>query len=32
MANKVGSDIDIARAAKTKPINDIAKGIGIPDD
>ena len=32
MANKVGSDIDIARAAKTKPITDIAKGIGIPDE
>src|SRR5690349_13812007 len=32
MAKKVGSDIDIARAAKTKPINDIAKGIGIPDE
>ncbi len=32
MANNVGSDIDIARAAKTKPIGDIAKRIGIPDE
>ncbi len=31
MANKVGSDIEIARAAKSLPIGDIAKRIGIPD-
>src|ERR1700687_1572313 len=32
MANKVGSDIEIARAAKMLPIGDIAKRIGIPDE
>ena len=28
----MNSDIDIARAAKTKPIGEIAAGIGIPAD
>src|SRR5258708_12626453 len=32
MANKVGSDIEIARAAKMLPIGDMAKRIGIPDE
>jgi formate--tetrahydrofolate ligase len=32
MANKVGSDIEIARAAKMLPIGEIAKRIGIPDE
>jgi formate--tetrahydrofolate ligase len=32
MATKVGSDIEIARAAKTRPIGEIAGKIGIPDE
>src|ERR1700726_556157 len=32
MVKKVGSDIEIARAAKMKPIGDVAKKIGIPDE
>ena len=28
----MNSDIDIARAAKSKPIGEIAAGIGIPAD
>jgi formate--tetrahydrofolate ligase len=32
MATKVGSDIEIARAAKMLPIGEIAKRIGIPDE
>jgi formate--tetrahydrofolate ligase len=32
MANKLGSDIEIARAAKVRPIEEIAKRIGIPDE
>ena len=32
MAKKVGSDIEIARAAKMQPIGDVAKSIGIPDE
>jgi formate--tetrahydrofolate ligase len=32
MAKKVGSDIEIARAAKMKPIGEVAKKIGIPDE
>src|SRR5471030_3562070 len=32
MAKKVGSDIEIARAAKMLPIDEIAKRIGIPDE
>ncbi|HEY2110220.1 MAG TPA: formate--tetrahydrofolate ligase, partial [Dongiaceae bacterium] len=28
----MGSDIEIARAAKMKPIGDVAKKIGIPDE
>src|SRR5213083_1863646 len=32
MAKKVGSDIEVARAAKTLPIGEIAKRIGIPDE
>src|SRR6516164_5501314 len=31
MVNKVGSDIEIARAAKMRPIEEVAKRIGIPD-
>src|SRR5258708_6422663 len=32
MVKKVGSDIEIARAAKMKPIGDVAKKIGIPEE
>ncbi len=32
MANKVGSDIEIARAAKVRPIEEVARRIGIPDE
>src|SRR5499426_3313129 len=32
MAKKVGSDIEIARAAKMLPIGEVAKKIGIPDE
>jgi formate--tetrahydrofolate ligase len=32
MANKLGSDIEIARAAKIRPIEDIAQRIGIPEE
>jgi formate--tetrahydrofolate ligase len=32
MADKVKSDIEIARAAKKKPIWDIGKTLGIPSD
>ena len=29
---KIGSDIEIARAAKMKPVGDIAAKLGIPDE
>jgi formate--tetrahydrofolate ligase len=32
MARKVGSDIEIARAAKMKPIEEVAARVGIPTD
>src|ERR1051325_8484543 len=32
MAKKLGSNIEVARAAKTLPIGEIAKRIGIPDE
>ena len=32
MVKKVGSDIEVARAAKMLPIVDVAKKIGIPDE
>jgi formate--tetrahydrofolate ligase len=32
MVKKVGSDIEVARAAKMQPIGDVAKKIGIPDE
>jgi formate--tetrahydrofolate ligase len=32
MASKVGSDIEIARSAKMRPIGEIAGKIGIPDE
>ena len=32
MTDKVGSDIEVARAAKMLPIGEIAKRIGIPDE
>jgi len=32
MVKKVGSDIEIARAAKMRPIGEVAKRIGIPDE
>jgi len=31
MAKKVGSDIEIARAATMKPIEDVAAKLGVPD-
>ena len=31
MARKVGSDIEVARAAKMKSIDQVAAGLGIPD-
>ena len=32
MVKKVGSDIEVARAAKMLPIGEVAKKIGIPDE
>ena len=32
MSKKVGSDIEIARQAKMKPIRDVAAKLGIPDE
>ena len=32
MSTKVGSDIEIARQAKMKPIRDVAAKLGIPDE
>ena len=32
MVKKVGSDIEVARAARMQPIGEVAKRIGIPDE
>ena len=32
MSKKVGSDIEIAREAKMKPVRDVAAKLGIPDE
>jgi formate--tetrahydrofolate ligase len=32
MNKKVGSDIEIARDAKMKPIREVANSLGIPDE
>jgi formate--tetrahydrofolate ligase len=32
MNKKVGSDIEIARDAKMKPIREVANKLGIPDE